>query len=147
MKKLAIWQKIENHLEPKNKYSIETKGGGIVTWRNCNAPVPNPRHRQLHIADLNPSVQSQMAPQERQDERRALPPTPTSRFPPSSPPAPRVPPHAGRPLLPVGFSSAFRPFGVCFERAFHSHTQDVRAETARVWCLKAARSPPDQTNI
>ena len=32
-------QKIENHREPNNKYSIETKRSGIVTWRNCNAPL------------------------------------------------------------------------------------------------------------
>ena len=28
-------QKIENHREPKHKYSIETKRRGIVTSRNC----------------------------------------------------------------------------------------------------------------
>ena len=32
-------QKIENHREPKHRYSIETKRSGIVTWRNCNAPM------------------------------------------------------------------------------------------------------------
>ena len=32
-------QKIENHREPKHKYSIGTKRNGIVTWRNCYAPA------------------------------------------------------------------------------------------------------------
>ena len=32
-------QKIENHREPNNKYSIETKRSGIVPKRNCDAPV------------------------------------------------------------------------------------------------------------
>ena len=31
-------KKIENRLEAKNKNGYETKLGGIVTWRNCNAP-------------------------------------------------------------------------------------------------------------
>ena len=35
-------QKIENHREPKSKYSIETQRSGIVTWRNCNAPRSRP---------------------------------------------------------------------------------------------------------
>ena len=68
-------------------------------------PVPNARHRQLEIADLNSFVQSQMARDERQPERRALPPTPASCSAAPSHPAPRV----RRPLLPVGFPSAFRP--------------------------------------
>ena len=37
-KKHARQSKIENHREPKNKYGNETKLGGIVRWRNCDAP-------------------------------------------------------------------------------------------------------------
>ena len=36
IERMAVRQKIENRREPKSKYGIETKRGGIVTWRNCD---------------------------------------------------------------------------------------------------------------
>ena len=39
MKNEARGQKIENHREPKHKYSIETIRRGILTLRNSDGPV------------------------------------------------------------------------------------------------------------
>ena len=101
-------------------------------------PVANGRNRQLRIADLNSFFHREMALPERQPApRRALPQTPTSWFVSNSPPAPRVGSQVCRPLLPVGFPSAFRP--VHFFKRLKTDTKEQRADPDQLCPSKAAR--------
>ena len=90
-------------------------------FRNT-APVPDARHRQINIADLNSQNQNEMAPRERQRParraaRRAPRPTPDGLVISLSPTAPA--PRGSPSDLPVDFSAALRaaqrlPFSAAF---------------------------------
>ena len=133
----------DNNLARRETFVDPTRARLVIAETSLyrhRAPVPNPGHRQLRIADLNSFVQSQMAPPERQPDRRGLPPTPTSRPPAPSQPPPHVPPQDRRPLLPVGFSSAFRPVRSLFPTALSILTFRTFAQKPPTF---GPRKPPE----